>query len=103
MNGATGARKDEGHAHVAGDEMADPVPVLDQQRPVDAQLVIEDGHRAGIGQRTQDRAPHIARQQLAAEEHHDRQDAEGDQRQQHPLQQKFENRGRGGHDARPIT
>jgi hypothetical protein len=41
--------------------MADPVPILDRQRPVDAHLVVEGGHRPGIGQRPENRTPDIAR------------------------------------------
>ena len=42
-------------------EVGDPVPVLGQQRLVDAELVIERADRARRRQRAQDRAPRVAR------------------------------------------
>ena len=41
-----------------------------QRRPVDAELVIERRDRARIGERPEDRAADVARQQLPAGEHH---------------------------------
>ena len=55
----------------------DPLPILKQQRPIESQLMIEIRDRAGVGERPQDGARHIAGQQLAAGEDHRAQAALG--------------------------
>jgi len=56
-------------AHVAGHEMADPVPVPDRERPIEPELVIEIGHAARIRKWPENRAPDIAGEQLARGEY----------------------------------
>ena len=51
-----------GEPHIAAHEMRDPLDVLRHQRPVRAELVIECGDRARIGERPEHRAADIARQ-----------------------------------------
>jgi len=77
----------EGHAHIAGHEMADPVPVLDEERPVDAELMVQVRHRPGIGERPEDRAAHITRQELAAGKHDHAEQPERDQREHQAFRQ----------------
>ena len=81
MNGATGCAIRIRLAHVAAQEVADPLDVLREQRPVDAELMIERGDRARIGERAENRAADVAGQQLAAREHDHRQQPQRDQRE----------------------
>ena len=75
-------------AHVAAHEMRDPLDVLRHERPVRAELMIERGDRARIGERPEHRAADIAGQQLAAREHDHRQQPQRDQRQADARRQK---------------
>ena len=47
--------------------MADPARILREQRPIDAELMIERRDGARIGERAEDRAADVARQKLAAQ------------------------------------
>jgi hypothetical protein len=71
-------------AHVALHEVRDPLRVLREKRTVRAELMIERGNGARIGERAEYRAADIARQQLAAREHDHRQQPQRDQRQADP-------------------
>jgi hypothetical protein len=94
-----GASVAVGHAHVADDEMANPVPVLDQDRTIDAEFVIEIGDGLRVGERPQDRATNIARQQLPAGEHQNAQQPERDHGEQQALQEDASK----SHDWRSTT
>jgi hypothetical protein len=79
--GPNGDMEGIGAAHVADQEMPDPIQVLGDHRPIDANLMIEGSHRAGVGQGAEHRATDIAGQHLAAEEHHQAEDRQRDQGQ----------------------
>ena len=65
--------------------MPDPSEVGLDRRAVRADLVVDGRHRVGIGERPQDGAADVARQQLRAGEHHDAQQGEGQQAEAQPL------------------
>ncbi len=58
-------------AHIAGQKMRDPIPILEGERPVQAQLMVEDRDRSCVRERTQNGASHVAGEQLSAEKHDD--------------------------------
>ncbi len=70
---------DVGEAHVTVQKMPYPPEPLHQERPVDAQLVIEQFHRTRVGFGPKNRQSNAAGKNLAAEEHHHAQDKERDQ------------------------
>ena len=86
-----GRAERERAAHVAHDEVPDPIPVLDGQRPIDAHLMVEQRHRARIGERSEHGASYIAREELPAQKDDHRQDRERDERQERPARQELEN------------
>ena len=67
-------------------KLRDPVPVLGQDRLVDAELVVERVDRARRRQRPEDRAPGIAREDLAEDEHDHAQEPQRDQREAETLE-----------------
>ena len=46
-------------------KMTDPIPILNQERPIESQLMIEIRDRAGVGERPEMARADIAGQQLA--------------------------------------
>ena len=74
----------QGVAHVAPDEAGDPVEVLRQDRPVDAELVIQDVDRLLVGERPEHGTTDVARKQVRDREHGDAQEEERDDAQCEP-------------------
>jgi hypothetical protein len=75
-------------AEVAAQGMADPRGVLLEKRTVRAQLMIERGHGARIGQWPEHGAANVAWQQLAAREHEHGKQPQREKRPRRALREK---------------
>ena len=75
-------------AQVAPDEAADPVPVLHDQRPVDAQLLVQLIDLLLRRERAEDVASDVTGKELRGGEDHDAQQEERDQGEAEPLEEK---------------
>ena len=83
--GADRRTENVGRPHVALQEVEDPLAILHQQRPVDAELVSQGIDGALVGKRSQNGATDITRQHLAADENHHAEQEQRDQGQAKPL------------------
>ena len=75
-------------AEVAAQDAADPVEVLHDERPVEAELLADRGDLLGRRLRAADHRAQVARQQAQQQEDDDAGDEEGEQQQAQPPQQR---------------
>ena len=82
-----GDRPAEGErgAHVAGEQAADPVEVLRDERLVRAEPLVQRIDGPLVGERPEDAAPDVARQHLRPDEHDQAQQEQRDQAEQDAL------------------
>ena len=74
--------------------MTDPVPVLNQRRPIERQLMIKIRDCAGVGEGSEHGARHIAGKQLAGGEYHRTQEPQRNQGESGALDQDSADRHR---------